>query len=232
MPGSPQHLSNQLAEQILVDSFEGESFLDEEDLKYLSDLDPNASFTDILNEYHKTDINNRLVELYISEIPECKQSYLHLKYGRHCPKNVIADSLGFSPRTLEDWLKEIREDVFTLSFLRIPESMMFSLSKLKGMVENIDRYLDFLRKQTDCHFAVELIDDLIYRRYIYTAMHQELIDANRMDEMMTTKQIVLYTKVQFPHLSERELAVKAGLSISTVSRWLNHFKAKYPVECL
>ena len=51
MPGSPQHLSNQLAEQILVDSFEGESFLDEEDLKYLSDLDPNASFTDILNEY-------------------------------------------------------------------------------------------------------------------------------------------------------------------------------------
>ena len=68
MPGTPQHLSNQLAEQILVDSFEGESFLDEEDLKYLSDLDPNASFTDILNEYHKTDINNRLVELYISEI--------------------------------------------------------------------------------------------------------------------------------------------------------------------
>ena len=110
--------------------------------------------------------------------------------------------------------------------------MMFSLSMLKGMVENIDRYLDFLRKQTDCHFAAELIDDLIYRRYIYTAMHQELIDANRMDEMMTTEQIVLYTKVQFPHLSERELAVKAGLSISTVSRWLNHFKAKYPVECL
>ena len=73
MPGSPQHLSNQLAEQILVDSFEGESFLDEDDLKYLSDLDPNASFTDILNEYHKTDINNRLVELYISEIPECKR---------------------------------------------------------------------------------------------------------------------------------------------------------------